>query len=61
MQGGGYDRVIRSESDLREKIEYIHVNPVRRSLVAADTDWKWSSAQWYSGKRDEPVEVDRIV
>jgi putative transposase len=61
MQGGGYDRVIRSESDLREKIEYIHSNPVRRSLVATNTDWKWSSAGWYAGKLDGPVKVDQVV
>lgn len=50
LRGGGYDRVIRSEADLREKIAYIHSNPTRRGLVERDEDWAWSSAGWYASR-----------
>ncbi|MCP4712928.1 MAG: hypothetical protein GY869_30235 [Planctomycetes bacterium] len=43
MRGGGYDRNLRSINDVREKIRYIHTNPVRRKLVDKAADWKWSS------------------
>jgi putative transposase len=39
----GYDRHIVSESELIEKLEYCHKNPVKRDLVAAPEDWLWSS------------------
>jgi putative transposase len=50
QRGGGYDRNLRSSSDIREKIEYIHQNPVRRGLVVNPSDWVWSSARDYAGE-----------
>ena len=32
---------------LEEKLDYMHLNPVRRGLVRRAIDWKWSSARWY--------------
>jgi len=49
QRGGGYDRVVRGDDDLREKIGYIHENPVRRGLVARAEDWVWSSVRVYAG------------
>lgn len=45
QRGGGYDRNVRGEDALREKIGYIHANPVRRGLVERAEDWVWSSAR----------------
>jgi putative transposase len=42
--GPGYDRNIRDEKELIEKIAYIHGNPVKRGLVQTPEDWPWSSA-----------------
>ncbi len=56
--GGGYDRNIRDEAELIEKIEYVHANPVRRGLADTTCDWPWSSARWYDGQRDGPVTID---
>jgi putative transposase len=36
-----------TEQKLAEKLDYIHMNPVRRGLVLRAVDWKWSSARWY--------------
>ena len=50
QQGGGYDRNITRCETLRNAIEYIHLNPVRRGLCARPVDWAWSSArQWRDG------------
>jgi|WetSurMetagenome_2_1015567.scaffolds.fasta_scaffold20435_6 putative transposase len=57
--GPGYDRNLFSPQELREKIDYIHRNPLRRSLVRQPADWTWSSFHaWESGK-DEPLPIDR--
>ena len=40
--GGGYDRNIVSNDEMREKIEYIHSNPVRRGLAESPTGYRWS-------------------
>jgi hypothetical protein len=28
-------------------VEYLHLNPVRKGLVASPADWKWSSAGYF--------------
>jgi putative transposase len=30
-----------------EKLDYMHMNSVRRGLVTSAVDYKWSSARWY--------------
>ena len=59
QRGGGYDRNIVTVQELREKIAYIHNNPLRRGLAQSPADWRWSSyAAWESGN-DEPLPIDR--
>jgi putative transposase len=50
--GGGYDRNLTSSDELRNKLEYMHNNPVKRSLVSTAIDYPWSSARWYAGLPD---------
>ena len=57
--GGGYDRNIRHEAEMIQKINYINANPVNRGLVDKPVYWRWSSARWYAGSRDGSVDVDR--
>jgi putative transposase len=57
-RGGGYDRNIFTRAELLEKVNYIHTNPVRRGLVSAPIEWRWSSAAWWSGDRTGPVRID---
>jgi putative transposase len=45
--GGGYDRNITEPDTLRQMIDYIHLNPVRRGFVERATAWKRSSARWF--------------
>ncbi|MCH7547850.1 MAG: transposase [Planctomycetes bacterium] len=56
--GGGYDRNIRDEEEMLEKVSYLHANPVRRGLVDSPAGWKWSSARWYEGIRDGELIFD---
>ena len=38
-----FDHALRTVHDYWEKVEYIHLNPVRRGLVVKTEDWIWSS------------------
>jgi putative transposase len=53
--GGGYDRNLFDPEQVREKIRYIHDNPVRRGLAPVATDYPWSSARWYAGLPDAMI------
>ena len=53
--------------EYHEKVEYIHVNPVKAGLVSRPEDWLWSSVHDYTGNvTDAPVtpsglSVDRVL
>jgi putative transposase len=61
QRGGGYDRNLRTAADVREKIRYIHANPIRRGLVTAADDWHWSSYRAWQTGEDVPIPIDREV
>ncbi len=61
MQGGGYDRNLTSMDTVRAAVAYIHANPVRRGLVDRDMDWRWSSAGWYDGQEDQPIDINPLA
>ena len=48
-QGRFFDRALRTVKEYNEKVEYIHLNPVRARLVGRAQDWRWSSVNEYSG------------
>jgi REP element-mobilizing transposase RayT len=48
-QEGFHPKQIYSEEVLRQKVEYLHYNPVRAGLVARAEDWFYSSARNYAG------------
>ena len=49
-----------SESFFMEKVNYIHLNPVRAGLVARAEEYRWSSARCWSKRvvEDEPLRMD---
>ncbi|MFH1111236.1 MAG: transposase [Planctomycetota bacterium] len=47
QEGGGYDRNIHNGKTLRQAIEYVHNNPVRRGLCPSPGDYRWSSWKYY--------------
>jgi putative transposase len=40
------------------KLRYVHRNPVKRGLVAAPGQWRWSSYLFYLLGETGPVRVD---
>ena len=61
LPGGGFDRNIVTARAVREEIEYLHGNPVRRGLCENPTDWRYSSARFWAGRDDVPIRMDRTV
>jgi len=61
-----FDRALRTVREYNEKVDYIHLNPVRRGLVRHATDWKWSTVHEYVGVSGEEQErrcglrIDRV-
>ncbi len=60
QSGGGYDRNIEEPKTLWAMIDYVHLNPVRRGLVARAADWRWSSAGWNEGTPTVELIPDQI-
>jgi putative transposase len=49
-----------SEAIFMQKVNYIHLNPVRAGLARRAEDYRWSSARFWSKcpSEDEPLKVD---
>ena len=56
---GSHPQLIQSEDAMRQKLEYIHQNPVKRGYVDRAEDWRYSSARNYAG-REGLIEVERV-
>ncbi|MGH9359048.1 MAG: REP-associated tyrosine transposase, partial [Terriglobia bacterium] len=37
------DRFVRHAKEYEDRLEYMHLNPVRKGLVAKPQEWRWSS------------------
>ncbi|MDP2904211.1 MAG: transposase, partial [Methylovulum sp.] len=48
-QEGVHAELVFSETIMREKLEYIHNNPVKRGYVNLPEHWRYSSAGHYVG------------
>jgi putative transposase len=48
-QEGSHPQLIQGEEMLRQKLEYTHLNPVRRGYVDEAVHWRYSSARNYAG------------
>jgi len=56
---GFHSKATISEAMLRQKLDYIHYNPVRLGLVDNPEDWRYSSARNSSGQ-DGMTEIDLV-
>jgi putative transposase len=45
-----YDFNVYTEGKKKEKLNYMHANPVKRGLVEHPRDWPWSSWEFIMGK-----------
>jgi putative transposase len=57
-QEGSHAELVFSEDMMREKLDYIHANPVKRGYVDRAEHWRNSSARNYAGETGL-IEVDR--
>jgi len=49
-QEGSHPQAIRSDQTMLQKLQYLHLNPVKRGLVEAPEHWRYSSAhEWLPG------------
>ena len=53
-----YDFNVRTQGKFREKLRYIHRNPVSRGLVAKPEQWPWSSYRHYATGLRGSVEIE---
>ncbi len=49
-QEGSHAEMVFSEAVMREKLDYIHQNPVKRGYVDLPEHWRYSSARDYAGQ-----------
>ena len=52
-----YDFNVFSVDKAKEKLEYMHNNPVRKGLVANAVEWSYGSARWYLLHRSVGIEI----
>ena len=57
-QEGSHPQLIGDELMLRQKLDYMHRNPVERGYVDEPEHWRWSSARCYAG-REGVIDVFR--
>jgi putative transposase len=53
-----YDFNVWSQTKFVEKLQYMHMNPVKRKLVAHPKDWPWSSFLFYAKRESGLVRID---
>ena len=54
-----HPEAITSEKWFRQKMEYMHNNPVRKGFVEKPEDWKYSSARNWLCEDDSIIKVKR--
>jgi putative transposase len=53
-----YDFNVWSAKKVREKLDYMHLNPVKRRLVSHPKDWPWSSWSHYAKGQSGLMAID---
>jgi len=53
-----YDFNVWSQEKITEKLQYMHLNPVKRELVAHPKEWTWSSFSFYSNEGGGLIRID---
>ena len=53
-----YDFNVWSLKKRIEKLDYMHMNPLKRKLVEHPRDWPWSSFSFYSNLKQGLIRVD---
>jgi REP element-mobilizing transposase RayT len=57
-QDSFWEQMIYSESFLKQKLDYIHLNPVRAGIVETSADYPYSSYRNYYHNDNQMIEID---
>ena len=55
-----YDFNVWSEKKLKEKLDYMHANPMQRKLVKHPREWPWSSWAHYALGEEGKIRIDAV-
>ena len=55
-----YDFNVYTQGKTREKLEYMHANPVNRGLVKHPREWIWSSYLFYETGQQGVIQIDPV-
>jgi len=59
-----WDRFVRHTQEFRERLDYMHFNPVRKGLVKHPEHWRWSSYNDFSPDKAKvaacPIQIDYV-
>jgi putative transposase len=55
-----YDFNVWSQKKITEKLQYMHMNPVKRGLVSHPKEWLWSSFSFYSNGEMGLIRIDPV-
>jgi len=59
-----WDRFVRHAQEFRDRLEYMHRNPVAAGLVERAEDWRWSSYNNFALDRSVvancPIQIDYV-
>jgi REP element-mobilizing transposase RayT len=59
-QDGYHPIAIYTQKFFRQKLDYLHDNPVRKGFVRRPEEWQYSSAYDYVCERQGVIEIDRL-
>lgn len=52
-QTESFDHILRSEEKIREKVEYICQNPIRKGLIQTTDEYPWLWREWVEGRTEK--------
>jgi REP element-mobilizing transposase RayT len=59
-----WDRFVRHEKEFNERLEYMHLNPVKKGLVKRPEEWRWSSYNNFALEKATvaacPIQIDDV-
>jgi hypothetical protein len=55
-----HDFNVRSHKKRVEKLQYMHMNPVKRGLVGHPQHWPWSSFSFYASRKTGLIRIDPV-
>ena len=59
-----WDRFVRHPKEFAARLNYMHLNPVRKGLVSRPQEWRWSSYNNYALEKETvrncPIQIDYV-